>query len=421
MISIVADFFYLVFVIAVLPYYIIKFFTVPSSRLGLFERFGFMSPSKSEKSVIWLHGASVGELKSAEGLIKKLREQYKDYELVLSSITPTAQLLLRKIYPDLRSVTFPIDLSWAVKRSIKKINPKLIVLLEQEIWPNFIQAASARNIPVVLIGARITEKSLRRYNILSWIFKPTLNRISHFGVQDESYFTRYKTLGVPDDKMTITGNMKYDNIPNPQITDTRLQMELGIKGMDIVLIGGSTHSSEEEVLLEAYKSLKADIKNLRLVLAPRHPERFHDVEDLIRAKGHECVRYSKRDNAKSQTAVIFIDTMGELMKIYQLATIVFVGGSLVSKGGHNILEPIALGKPAIFGPYMYNFQESADALIKAGACVMIKDKNKLTGKIRELLARPDFNEIGKRGLEFIKSKRGATDNNLRIISRILSR
>jgi 3-deoxy-D-manno-octulosonic-acid transferase len=421
MISFIADFFYLIFIVVVLPYYIIKFISVPSSRLGLFERFGFVIPPKSGNPVIWLHGASVGELKSAEGLIKKLREQYKDYELVLSSITPTAQLLLRKTYPDLYSITFPIDLSWIVKRSINSVEPKLIILLEQEIWPNFIKAAYKRNIPVVLIGARITEKSLKRYGFLSWVFKPALNRISRFGIQDESYMARYKSLGVPEAKMDVTGNMKYDSIPIFAGDDGVLLNSLGIKPDDIVLVGGSTHSPEEEVLLDSYKVLKSDIKNLRLVLAPRHPERFRDVENLIKAKGYECVRYSKNDDAKPQSAVILIDTIGELMKGYRLATLVFVGGSLVPKGGHNILEPVALGKPVIFGPYMYNFQESTDALIKVGACIMIQNKNELTDKIRGVLTGTDFNEMGKRGLEFIKSKQGATDNNLRIISKMLSR
>jgi 3-deoxy-D-manno-octulosonic-acid transferase len=419
--SFIINIVYLLAIIIVLPYYLVKFITTPSSRMGLWQRFGFVP--KSAKPSIWLHGASVGELKSAEILIEKLVKEYPDYAIVLSSLTPTAQLLIRKKYPNTLCIFFPIDLSWVVKRTIKRINPRLVILLEQEIWPNFIRAASGKKIPVLLLNARITEKSFNRYSKSGLIFKPSLGMFSHFGVQDETYAKRYEELGVAKDKITVTGNMKYDTIGKSQLPTTNVQNELGIKNEDVVLIGGSTSAPEEEILLDICSSLKITISNLKLIIAPRHPERFNEVENLIKSKGFKCLKRSRPSNNEQLIAnnyIILLDTMGELSAIYSLASIVFVGGSLSPRGGQNMLEPAALGKPVLFGSYVYNFQESADLLIKAGAGFMVKDKDELHHKLEELLSDlHSLKETGKKGIDVIASQQGATENNFTIIKRFI--
>ncbi|MBI4834695.1 MAG: 3-deoxy-D-manno-octulosonic acid transferase [Planctomycetes bacterium] len=424
--SFIINIIYILAIIIVLPYYLVKFITTPSARMGLWQRFGFIP--KIDKPSIWLHGASVGELKSVELLIEKLLTDYPDYAIVLSSLTPTAQSLIRKKYPNSLCIFFPIDLSWVVKRALRRINPRLIILLEQEIWPNFIRAASGMKIPVLLLNARITEKSFNRYSKSGLIFKPSLAMLSHFGVQDETYAQRYAQLNVPKERITVTGNMKYDMIKNPPAERDsaplrKLQDEMGIRDKDIVLIAGSTSAPEEEILLDIYSNLKATISNLKLILAPRHPERFCEVESLIKSKGFACLKRSKPSNNEQLTSnnyVIFLDTMGELSMIYSLASIVFVGGSLIDRGGQNMLEPAALGKPVIFGSFVYNFRESADLLVKAGAGFMVKDKEELLHKLKELLSDlTRLKETGKKGIDVIASQQGATEKNLAIIKRFI--
>lgn len=423
MMSLFIDCIYLVVSIVIFPYYLLRFITTPSSRLGLAQRFGFVPKRPLDKPAIWLHGASVGELKSAEVLIEKLIEKYPQYDLILSSLTPTAHGLLRKKYPTIHSVFFPFDFSGVVRRSLKRIKPDLIILLEQEIWPNFITFANRMNTPILLINGRITTKSYGYYRFLRWIFKPVLNRIKYLIVQDEVYRQRYETLGVVKEKIMVTGNMKYDNLPKLRISNSELRIELGIKESDIVLIGGSTHSPEEEVLIDTYRNLQPEIRNLRLIMAPRHPERFGEVENLIKARGFKCIKRSapKPEAGQGDSTIILLDTIGELSHIYSIATVVFVGGSLVPKGGHNILEPVALGKPVFFGSYIYNFQESADILIKAGAGFMVHNKEELTTKLKNLLTDlPCLSQIGRQGVEIIIAQQGATERNMKIISNYLA-
>ena len=201
---------YLLFIIVTLPYYLVRIITRSSYRAGLFQRLGFVPKRRGDKPALWLHGASVGEIVSAENLIPHLRETFPDYDLVLSTLTPTAQAIVKKKYPDLSSIFFPIDLSWVVAKTLRRIKPSLIVLMEQEIWPNFLLTAGKLDIPVVLLNGRITSRSRRWYKLVKWVIKPALDNIRLFVLQTEEYAERFLSLGIPDEKIKVTGNMKYD-------------------------------------------------------------------------------------------------------------------------------------------------------------------------------------------------------------------
>jgi 3-deoxy-D-manno-octulosonic-acid transferase len=460
----IIDFIYLIYIIIVSPYYLFKFITSEYHRKGLLERFGFI-PVGCSKPCLWLHASSVGEINASEILIKKLKEFYPDYELVISTLTPSAQKLVKTKYPETKSFFFPIDLSIIIRRVLKKITPALIILIEQELWLNLIRIATSQKIPLVLLNGRITKHSTRRYHFIKPIIRDIWNKVSYFCVQNKDYAGRFETLGIKQDKIKITGNMKYDGLGlsrRSQGTD-RLREIFGFKNNDLVIIGGSTHHPEEEILIDVYSELKKDFSNLGLIIAPRHPFRFDEVEKVIRSYGFDVLRRSQTgehlhpvipvgsNGAKrstipnapewcypSRTAsgsrcdvkgsnfirnksqIVLLDTIGELVLVYSIADIVFVGGSLVPRGGQSILEPAALGKPVIFGTDMSNFQDIADLLMKAEAGISVKDKNELFQRIQDLVKNPArLKEIGTRAKEIITQYQGATGRNMEFIRALI--
>lgn len=441
---IIIDFIYFIYIVIITPYYLFKFVTSKYHRQGLLERFGFVKfPNYDrQKRCIWLHAASVGEIKASDVLIKNLREVYPDYEFVISTLTPSAQKLVKEKYSDLPTFTssglrqagiksffFPLDLSLIIKKALKRINPALIILIEQELWLNLIRISASKRIPIILLNGRITKHSTRKYRFIKPVISRIWNKISYFCVQNKEYFERFKTLGVKSDKIKITGNMKYDLLdkPHSQTGEVFYREIFGFNKNDLVIIGGSTHHPEEEILLEVYSKLKQDINNLRLIIAPRHPFRFDEVEKLIRIKGFECLRRSKlsagsdniSDNVKS--TIVLLDTLGELSKIYSIADAVFVGGSFVPRGGQSILEPAASGKPVFFGPDMSNFQDMADLLIKENAAISVMDKSELYRQLLHLFKEPaTLKKMGERAQIVISQYQGATVKNIEFIKNLLT-
>ncbi len=417
----ILNFFYLSYIVLSLPYYLFKFLTSKTARLGLTQRFGGVPQRTSAKPAIWLHCASVGEFLAIQDLITAIEKDLPNHEIIVSTLTPTAYQLARARITRHQIVFWPIDLSWITRKVLKRLRPDLIVLIEQEIWPNFIDQAQRLQIPIILINGRITERSLRRYRSVNWLIKPTLQKIKMLGVQTEEYAQRYRSLGVAAEKITVTGNLKYD-IKTEETAPEEYSKLFRIKSDDIVMVGGSTHHPEEEVLVDSYLNLRADIKNLKLILAPRHPERTTEVEKYIQSKNISSVKRSQL-SATDELApdVIIIDTLGELNKLYPLATIVFIGGSLIPRGGQNVLEPAAAGRPVLFGPYMYNFQEAADLLVESGAGWMVQNAAELESQLRSLLAnRSALNEAGQAGQKAIRRHRGATDRNFEVIRESIS-
>lgn len=431
---IVLDIVYLLAIIIALPYYLFRFATSSYYRAGLLERFGATDYTDyaDDKPVIWLHGASIGEVNACERLIPLLQSQLPDYRLVISTLTPSAQKLVKQKYPDIFSFFFPLDLSFICTRVLKRVTPKLVILMEQELWPNFILACSRRDIPMILLNGRITEHTLRRYNLLRWLFKPILNRIKYLCVQNEDYRRRFEALGVMPIKAQVTGNMKYDSLGLPDEPGTREHYRslYDIRKNDLVIIGGSTHAPEEEMLFDVYIKLSKEHNNLRLILAPRHPFRFDEVEGIIKARGLEFVRHSHLMEIAttrqggfrndSRVEIILLDTMGELAKVYTAGDIVFVGGSLVDRGGQSILEPAALGKPIIAGPSMYNFSIPARALQDAGALKTVNNEDELYQAFKNIISDTNLRiTMGQKAKETIANQQGATARNMEFIRLIL--
>ncbi|MBI5777876.1 MAG: 3-deoxy-D-manno-octulosonic acid transferase [Planctomycetes bacterium] len=418
----VLDFVYIIYIIIASPYYLFKFATSHYHRQGLPERFGFIGKREGTKKCIWLHGASVGEINASEILIRKIQKLYPDYELVISTTTPSAQKLVKKRYPGIVSFLFPIDLGIIIRRVLNRIKPSLIILIEQELWFNLIRLADYKNIPVILLNGRMTKHSTRRYRLIKPLIRRIWNKVSYFCVQNEEYRERLRHLGIHSNKLKITGNMKYDLLDSATASapGRSYKQVFGINDDDLVIIAGSTHPPEEEIMLDIYSDLRKKFTNLRLIIAPRHPFRFEDVAKLVSTKGFEISRRSNPPATMNKSAIMLLDTLGELNKVYQIADIVFVGGSMIPHGGQSILEPAAAGKPIVFGPDMSNFQDIANQLIKENAAMSVSNKSGLHQALLSLLAEPERrNRIGTKAREVISRYQGATTQNMEFIRKLV--
>lgn len=420
----VIDLAYLLLLGLAAPYVLFKLATRARVRAGLAERLGLRVERRpGEGPCIWIHGVSVGEVLAAKPLVQEIEHELPGYEVAISTTTNTGLDVARKHFPGKRAFYYPLDLSFAVKRVLDAIRPAMIVLVELEIWPNFLREAYRRGIPVVLVNGRISEKSYRGYRFVKrFLFRP-LAKIRCFCVQTGEYAGRFIGLGVPPDQVLVTGTLKYDSLPVPGAA-AALEREYREKlalGESRVLVCGSTHPPEEREVIAVWKRLKEDHRDLKLVLVPRHVERVPEVVREARDAGVPAVLKTALDARKAAPAdVVIVDTMGELAKVYACATVVFVGGSLVPHGGQNMLEPAGLGRPTIFGPHVANFRESADLLLAAGAAEMVDDGAGLERAVRTLLGDPErAAEMGQRARATIDSRRGAAAKTVAVLRGIL--
>jgi 3-deoxy-D-manno-octulosonic-acid transferase len=388
---------------------------------GLKERLGACTRREGNRPCVWIHGVSVGEIRAAATLVEAIEREMPEFEIVLSTTTQTGQEVARRTYPDKRVFYFPIDFSWAVSRVFAAIRPSMVVLVELEIWPNFLQEAQRRRIPIALINGRITDKSYRGYRLVrGWLFDP-IGKIGTFCVQTERYADRFRRLGIPDRHIHVTGSVKYDELQGLPAEAATVRRDLGVGDTEIVLMAGSTHPGEELTLLRVYEALKADWPHLRLVLVPRHTERTNDVATLIKGRGAEVtlrterLKTDKREPIPTEH-VILIDTVGELGRLYGAADLVFVGGSLIPHGGQNMLEPVMFGKPTLFGPYDDNFREPVDRLLAADGARRVEDEAALVLALQELLRDPELaRSMGERGRRALTSAQGATVQTVSIL------
>ena len=407
------------------PWLAYKAVTRPRHVRGLRQRLGLEPPrpAAAERPTIWLHGVSVGEILAAKTFVKALGEAFPGFRTVLSTTTSTGQEVARKTYPDHQVFYFPADFSWSVRRVFEAIKPSLIVLVELELWPNFLEHAQRAGVPVTVVNGRISARSSHRYGLAPGLVRRMFHRIAHYGVQTEDYAERFRSLGVPDDRITVTGTMKYDAVRSSTDIDVPVLRErLGLAADAPVLIGGSTHPGEEAALLAAFQTLRQTHDDLRLVLVPRHNERSDELERELVAAGETVQRFSTLDksdlDSSGRAPVILVDVMGELGRLYGVADICFVGGSLIRHGGQNILEPAGLGKPVVFGPHCFNFQESVDDLLAEQAAIQVADQSELTRVLGELLAEPErARSLGERALDCLERKRGATARTIELLSK----
>jgi len=400
------------------PYILFKLLTVPKYRGGISQKLGRVRKGVlrvlNNTRPIWVHAVSVGEVMAAHPLIRDLRKKYPNRKFILSTVTVTGNYTAKQRVPEADAVFyFPFDYPWIVRRVIKIINPAIVLVAETEIWPNFFRELKRQGIPSALINGRISPKSYGNYLKFKTFFTQVFEQVTLFCMQSEEDAVRIKDIGASADKVTITGNLKFDQkIPTAQ------QLPVSIAPGRRVITAGSTHRGEEAILLEIYGRLRKRYPDLVLIIAPRHPERFDEVCGIITSAGYECQRRTRTKGPVKD--VVLLDTIGELRAFYGLCDIAFVGGSLVKVGGHNLLEPAAMKKPVIFSSYMFNFKEISEALIRAGGGIMVKDKDELYGKLDNLLADKELaSSIGEKAFKVIAENSGATTRTIDAVHRLI--
>ncbi len=420
---IIYDFVFLVVALVTLPIYLFK----RKLHRGLLARFGRIPTGLKLDGPVWIHAVSVGEAIAIKGLLEELRKIFPHKKFVISTVTPTGNKIARSLAKEGDFVTYlPADFSFIVKSVMRKIKPVFFIIAETEIWPNLITYLFKQNIPVVVVNGRISDSSFKGYSLIKFLIKPILNKISLFCVQTARDAERLFYLGVAQEKVKVTGNLKFDALRvSPQPAEKR--RELGLTDQEKLLVCGSTHAGEEEIILEAYKNLLAEFPYLRLFITPRHPERAIEIERLMLKFNFQPLMISQIDlrpltsglytppyriggcSAYCGKPMFILDTIGQLLDYYAIADIVFVGGSLIRKGGHNILEPASLSKPVIFGPYMFNFRDIADLFIEHQAAIRVRNGSELQERIRFFLRQPgEAQALGQKAKELVLRNQGAT-------------
>jgi len=391
-------------------------------RRDLGERFGSVVPWSGTTAPMWVHAVSVGEAMAAAPLARELAARHPEIPLLASTVTETGRGVAEQRLPATRFVFFPLDFGWVVGRALDRLRPRLVLLTETELWPNFLAACRRRGIPVVVINGRISPRSFPRYRLVRRWFGRVLSDVRLFCMQTAQDAERILLLGAPADRVRVVGNLKYDlatldAAPDPAGARARLTLSPDRR----LIVGGSTHRGEEELLLEAFLALSDSRKDLCLLLAPRHPERLEEVERLVRRAGLACVRRSQLPARPLDGAsVILLDTMGELAALYAAAAVVFIGGSLIPHGGQNLLEPAAVGRPVLHGPHMGNFIEMRDLFRHAGAAFQVEDGKGLRQELSTLLDDPGLaDQMGKAGREIVEAHRGATRRTADLVDALL--
>lgn len=423
------DLIFLAATVLLIPYYLFRSLVRGKARQGIRERLAWYAPGRldpiSGRRVFWVHAVSVGETRAAIPLVRALKRAYPDVAIVLTNVTETGQEIAEGIREVDLCLFLPVDFSWVIRRALKRIRPELIVIVETEIWPNLVHRAKHRGIPVVLANGRISDRSFPRYRKLRCLFKPVLKHFSAFCMQSELDGYRIRAMGAQPEKIEVTRNLKFDmqaRLPDAEeiLAD---KMTFGLTQDAAVWVAGSTHAGEEDILLETYRGLLAEGRNLSLVLVPRHPPRCGAICEMIRATGLGAVLRSEvegRARPLDKGEVLVVDTVGEMLRFYALADLVFVGGSLVSTGGHNVLEASLMKKPAVFGPHVHNFKEISTLLLGAGGGICVEDGQDLAAMVRRLLDDPQQAQaMGEKGFGLLERNSGATAHVMKVIARAL--
>lgn len=376
-------------------------------RIG--ERFSLGLPAMRPGG-IWVHAVSVGESIAAAPMIRELMARHPELPITVTCMTPTGSERIRALFGDqVQHCYLPYDLPWAAARFLDRVRPRLAVVMETELWPNHIHQCARRGIAVVLANARLSERSARGYARLSRLTAPMLAELDWLAVQSEAEAERFRRLGARPERISVTGSIKFDLHVDPALAEraAELRARWGAEQRP-VWIAASTHRGEDEVILQAHRHLLERHPDALLILVPRHPERFLDVLGLCRQQGFATARRSGNEAVTAEHQVLLGDTMGELLFLYALADLAFVGGSLVANGGHNLLEPAALGKPVLSGPHLFNFLEISQQLRAAGALGEVTDAAGLSLAVSTLLEQPDLaHSMRAGGLRVLQANQGA--------------
>lgn len=392
-----------------------------AQRIG--ERFSYGMP-KLQPGGIWVHAVSVGESIAAAPMIRALLERYPQLPITVTCMTPTGSERIQAMFANelrLQHCYLPYDLPCAAARFLDRVQPKLAVIMETELWPNHIHQCAKRGIPVALANGRLSERSAKGYGRFSKLTAPMLAEMSFFAVQTEAEAQRFRDLGARSETVEVTGSIKFDLSIDPQLLQRAAELRSQWQAQERpVWIAASTHEGEDDVVLNAHRRLLANYPNALLILVPRHPERFNSVFELCQREGFATVRRSTGANVEADTSVLLGDTMGELLFLYALADSAFVGGSLVPNGGHNLLEPAALAKPVISGPHLFNFLDIAAQLREAGALAEVDDAEGLAVEVQRLFELPrDAQRMADAGLAVMRRNQGALQRLLDGLGRLI--
>jgi len=393
---------------------------------GINERLGFFSDDIKQKLSefprwIWIHTASVGEVKIAKLVIQLLKKNFLDYRILLSTITSSGNELAKNENLADLIIYLPIDFNWSLKRLLSLFRANVLILVETELWPNFIRQTKRLGTRIILVNGRISNNSYFWYRFFYPFICKILANIDIFAMREKTDAERIISLGARIDGVKVTGDMKYDFITYHPSPITNYQ-EFGFQPNDLIWVCGSTRKGEEKIILEVYLEVLKKYPNLKLILAPRHLERIAEIENLLKQKNISFLRKSQLPITNYQLPVscLLWDSYGELMNAYALATIIFVGGSLVPKGGHNILEPACLSKPVIFGPYMESFQESANLLLSSSGGIQVNNGEELKYQVLRLLANPEeAKKIGNNAYLTMQKKKDVVKKTVDLISTLL--
>jgi len=416
--------------VVLIPHFLFQALAHGKYIAGLRQRLGSL-PAIDAKPVIWLHCVSVGETQAARPLAQRLKEEFPQHALVVSTITLTGQKLAHDVFRNQAASIFyfPFDWRWCVRRALKAVDPAAVLIMETELWPNFLRECKARQIPVALVNGRISRQSFRRYKIVRVFLRRVLSCLSIAVMQSEIDAQRLETLGMPHEKLFAAGNLKFDaELGSALSTKTEeIRSRFGTDSAAPLVLAASTHAPEEVLILESVKQLRTT-QPVRLMIAPRRPERFNEVAALLQKSGLSWTRRTNPpDSNDANATVILLDSIGELPATYSLAQIVFVGGSIVDRGGHNVLEPAAAGAAVVTGAHTHNFHAIVDLMEEAGAIVQLPAVEgavaveELTHAFAKLLANAAEREVlGRRAKQLVTDNRGAAARTLELITPLLS-
>ncbi len=413
------------------PYYAWRYRRSPSLRRSWRERLGFLPPEfqQSERGAIWVHAVSVGETLAVSTLVRELQRRHPERKIFISHVTPTGREAGEKRMPGLAGRFYlPLDFKGSVQRALRRVRPELLLIVETELWPNLLRWTHDSGARVVVVNARLSSRSVQGYRRFRFFMRRVLSQVDWIFAQTAGDAERFCQIGAPPDRAVPLGNLKFDVQPpeNTVLSDS-WKRALAASGRGPVLIAASTMPGEEEMVLAAWSEVRRRNPQALLALAPRHPARFDEVADLL---GRSAIRFVRRSALSTSepelrlqlaaAEVVLLDSIGELAGLFGLADLVFMGGSLVRTGGHNLLEPACYGKPVLFGPYMSNFLDVARLFLDSGAAIQVKDSSELAQQALALLADDQRRQaVGEAARNVVERESGATQRILERLSKLL--
>ena len=421
---------YMLLLISISPVIAWRMFRHGRYRNGLAEKLlGRVAFGADSRPVVWFHAVSVGEVIQLEKIVDEFRRRTREeFQIVVSTSTDTGWELVQKRFADCRKTWFPLDFSWAVNQAIRRLRPAQVVLMELELWPNFLAECHRQDIPVSIINARMSERSHRGYCRIRFLLKPLFSRLALVAAQSQTYADRLLSLGASEERTVVTGSIKFDGVETSRTnskTET-LRRIFGLKSGEWVFMAGSTQEPEEQLALESWMQLRNQHPNLRLILVPRHRERFEEVAALVLSRNLSLLRRSLvQDQTHQQTddnkkPVILLDTIGELSACWGLADVAFVGGSFGNRGGQNMMEPSAYGACVLFGPNTWNFRDVVERFREADGCIQLQSPDQLTSTVDQLLNDPARrHQLGRNAQKIVLQQQGATARTAELLHDVL--